>query len=179
MADPALLGTTLPFTWEGQTYHFFDPRDFDLEAEFVSWLVQQAYQAALMVRPVTAPGDYERLLAGISRDYASGVYAWEGEVCFEARKSYPGLRRLAYLHLLRGAHEAMQKGGNGKPIPMPTEAMVHRISKDAAAWNRLADLVWEVHRQPRQAGQQEGKADPLAGAASTAEPATSPASSGR
>src|SRR4051794_19617480 len=111
MADARLLNAPVPFEFEGRVYNVTPSPTFAIEAAYQLWLERDAYLAVARHKGTLAADDYEAQLKGWRHDLAAKVYAWGSEVCFNALRSEPGWRELAYL-LLKHA-----EADGGQPEP--------------------------------------------------------------
>lgn len=68
-------------------------------AEYEAWLKGEALAGVMALRGKLSPADYADLVREVTRDCASGVYGYEGEVCSRSVETPRGLVTLAGLLL--------------------------------------------------------------------------------
>lgn len=73
----------------------------NIRADFEAWLVQNAYRELDASRDLLGPQRWERQETQLTRDRASFVYAWGGDVCANALFSRPGMVRILWERVRR------------------------------------------------------------------------------
>lgn len=140
-----LLGTPIPFEFEGQTFQVA-PRDEDMQGQFEVFLEDRALAAIERHRPRddgrVEPGRFDfaayfQQLEGFRKDCAVGLYSWDGPaaVMALAHATGPGKKYLAYLQLVR-------------LNPGVTQDLVARIFRNNAARTRLLLTLDRLNADP-------------------------------
>jgi hypothetical protein len=165
MPDATLLGLPATFEFEGTSYPFQDPRDFEVEGLFGRWAAEQALLLIEQCRDVMRPETYQMQMDGWRRD--APLYRWNGDASITARFSQEGCKYLALLQMQRACDLLLKQG---KPFrgPPVTPELVERIWRDPEKRREMQALVWEEHRRPKDppargeaAPQPEGSASPM------------------
>ena len=98
------LGLGSQFTYKEKTYTL-SPWDFSIQANFERYIEDKAVQAARRMQRHLPEKDYSELLAKVTRDIATGVYSFGGEVISESLKSVENLQHLVFLMLKKNHPE--------------------------------------------------------------------------
>lgn len=87
------LGVGPQFEYKGKIYRL-SPWKYRLQADFESYMKDQAYQAVRAMKPYTTDPEYRELQLAVTRDVASGYYAWGGEAIQMALNALPHAQQL-------------------------------------------------------------------------------------
>lgn len=101
------LGAGSEFTFRGETYRL-SPWSFKIQAEFETYLEEQAVRSIRKFQKLLPKDEYESALQRVLRDITAGVYTFGSEVVQDSLRSLPHLTHLTWL-MLREAHPKLPK----------------------------------------------------------------------